>query len=76
MSKNIIKPVENEDFWEARNSECELRLALLSDPGGAGITPPPFVWMAAEPENVKNPASYIERGGVINNSSDSWSAKK
>ena len=45
-------------------------LTSWANPGGEEITPPPFVWMAAEPENVQNPASYIERGGVINNSSD------
>ena len=65
MSKNLIKPVENGDFWEAQNPECDLRLALLSDPDGAGITPPPLFAMAAEPENGQNPAQHIERGGLL-----------
>ena len=68
MSKNLIKPVENEDFWEARNAKSD----ILSESWWWGNNPPPFVWMAAEPENVQNPASHIERGGVINNSSDSY----
>ena len=38
--ENPYKPVKNEDFCEAQNPKCELRPALLSDPDGAGITPP------------------------------------
>ena len=41
--ETLIKPMENEDFCEAQNPKCELRPALLSDPDGAGITPPLYL---------------------------------
>ena len=54
MTKTLIKPMENEDFCEAQNPRCELRPALLSDPDGAGINPPPFIWMAGWEESDQN----------------------
>ena len=70
MTKTLIKPVENEDFCEAQNPKCELRPALLSDPDGAGINPPPFIWMAGRAEKSPKFCRRWERGGVISNSSD------
>ena len=75
MTKTLIKPVENGDFWEAQNSKCELRLALLSDPDGVGI-PPPFVWIARGTKKCNFWPSYIQRGGVISNSSDTTTVQK
>ena len=65
MTKTLIKPVENEDFCEAQNPKSELRPALLSDPDGAGINPPPFLWMAGRAENHQNFAGGGKGGGYF-----------
>ena len=38
LSENLIKPVENEDFWEATSPPSELQPAgLRAQPGPAGL---------------------------------------
>ena len=64
MTKTLIKPVENGDFCEAENPKCELRPALLSDPDGAGINPPPFIWIAGRTEIHQNFAGGGKEGGI------------
>jgi len=42
LSENLIKPIENEDFWEATSPPSELQLAgLRAQPGPAGFL---FFW--------------------------------
>ncbi len=43
MSKNLINPVENEDFWEARSSPSEAKSARGAQmfKGGGGRPPSP-----------------------------------
>ena len=66
MSKNLIKPVENADFWEARSSPCELRPAGLG-PFWARLVvhkyPPPFIWMGGWPEKSPEFLPKSKEGG-------------
>ena len=67
--RHVGKPYKTCRKWRfLRGQKCK-NLTSWPNPGGARI-PPPFVWMAAEPENVQKWASHIERGGGINNLSD------
>ena len=69
MTKTLIKPDENKDFCESQNPKCELRPALLSDPDGAGITPPPlFGWPAGR--KIIKILPEVGKGGVISTCSD------
>ena len=65
MTKTLIKPVENGDFCDAQNPKCELRPALLSDPDGAGITPPPLFGWPAGRKNHQNFAGGGKGGGLF-----------
>ena len=70
MSKNLIKPVENEDFGDARNPKCHLLGHPANPISGPEITPPLYLVMPAGPKSLQNSWPGLEGGGVISNSSD------
>ncbi len=43
MSKTLIKPVENEDFWGTRNSKSDLGSRPIPGPAVVSIKPPPHL---------------------------------
>ena len=63
--ENLIKPVENGDFWEAQSSQCELR-PTLAQPGWRWRNNPPppcFGWPAGR-KSVKIGQLWA-KGGVF-----------